>query len=95
MGRMDRFTEETEKTAEELVEKIKRIVKEGNATSIRIRKDEKTVLTVPLTLGVAGVFLGAVAAPWALILSTIATIGMNCTVEIQNKDGSVTILRGK
>ncbi len=95
MGRMDRFTEETEKTAAELVEKIKGIVKEGNATSIRIRKDDKTVLTVPLTLGVAGVFLGAVAAPWALILSTVATIGMNCTVEIQNKDGSVTILRGK
>lgn len=95
MGRMDRFTEETEKTAAELVEKIKGIVKEGNATSIRIRKDDKTVLTVPLTLGVAGVFLGAVAAPWALIISTIATIGMNCTVEIQNKDGSVTILRGK
>ena len=95
MGRMDRFTEETEKTAAELVEKIKGIVKEGNATSIRIRKDDKTVLTAPLTLGVAGVFLGAVAAPWALILSTVATIGMNCTVEIQNKDGSVTILRGK
>ncbi len=95
MGRMDRFTEETEKAADDLVERIKSIVKEGNATSIRIRKDDKTVLTVPLTLGVAGVFLGAVAAPWALIISTIATIGMNCTVEIQNKDGSVTILRGK
>ncbi len=64
-------------------------------TRIRIRKDDNIILNLPMTIGVVGTVLGIAAAPWAVIIATIGTIGLNCTVEVEKKDGSVTIIHGK
>lgn len=53
------------------------------------------ILNLPMTIGVIGTVVGAAAAPWALILSTIATFGLDCTVEIEKENGEVTIIHGK
>jgi len=81
--------------ADEIVEKLKALVREGNVTRIRIRKDDNVILNLPMTLGVVGTVLGIAAAPWAVILATIGTIGLNCTVEVEKKDGSITVIHGK
>jgi len=81
--------------ADEIVGKLKALVKEGNVTRIRIRKEDNIILNLPMTLGVVGTVLGLAAAPWAVIIATIGTIGLNCTVEVEKKDGSVTIIHGK
>lgn len=78
--------------ANELVEKIKALVKEGNVTRIRIKKDDKEILSVPMTLGVAGAFIGVAAAPWAVIIGAIAMIGLDCKIEVEKKNGEVTVL---
>lgn len=87
--------EQTKTGADEIVEKLKALVKDGNVTHIRIRKDDTIILNLPMTIGVVGTILGAVAAPWALIIATITTVGLNCTVEVEKKDGSVTVIHGK
>lgn len=87
--------EENEKKANEIVEKIKELVKEGNVSFIRIRKDDNIILNLPMTMGVFGTVLGAVVAPWTLLVSTFMTIGFSCTVEVENKDGKVTVIYGK
>lgn len=87
--------EEVKEKANEIVEKLKEIVKEGNVTRIRIRKDDTIILNLPMTVGVVGMVLGVAAAPWAIIIATIGTIGLNCTVEVEKKDGSVTLIHGK
>ena len=86
---------ELEGKAKEVVEKIKELVKEGNVTRVRIRKDNTVILNLPMTVGVVGTMIGAAAAPWALIIAAITTIGFECTVEVEKKDGSITVVYGK
>ncbi len=81
--------------AEEIVEKLKAMVKEGNVTRIRIRKGDTVILNLPMTLGIVGTVIGTAAAPWAIIIATIGTVGLSCTVEVEKKDGSVAVILGK
>lgn len=87
--------EEVKSKVNEIVEKIKALVKEGNVTRIRIRKNDTIILNLPMTVGVVGTVFSAVAAPWAIIIGTIGTIGLSCTVEVEKKDGSITVIHGK
>ena len=72
----------------ETVEKLKSRVKEGNVDKIRISKDDETVLSLPVNVGIIGGIIGVAAAPWAFIAATLATIGFGCKVEIVKKDGT-------
>ena len=90
------LTDEDLKTfADDLVNKIKALVAEGNVSRIRIRKDDTSILNLPLSVGLIGTALGLMAAPWAVILATISTIGFKCTVEVEKKDGTITVIHGK
>ena len=87
-------SEEIKTAANDIVAKIKALVKEGNVTFIRIRKNDTVVLNLPMTVGIIGTVLGLAAAPWAVILATITTIGLKCTVEVEKKDGSIILIHG-
>lgn len=86
---------ELEEKGAEIVDKLKDMVKEGNVTRIRIRKGDTTILNLPMTVGVLGTVIGVAAAPWALVLAAIATIGLDCRVEVEKKDGEITTVYGK
>ena len=76
------LTDEDLKTfADDLVNKIKALVAEGNVSRIRIRKDDTIILNLPLSVGLIGTALG--------------TIGFKCTVEVEKKDGTITVIHGK
>ena len=87
--------DDLKKFADDMVSKIKELVAEGNVSRIRIRKGDTIILNLPLSVGLIGTALGLVAAPWAVILGTISTIGFKCTVEVEKKDGTITIIHGK
>ena len=87
--------DDLKKFADDMVSKIKELVAEGNVSRIRIRKGDTIILNLPLSVGLIGTALGLVAAPWAVILGTISTIGFKCTVEIEKKDGTITVIHGK
>ena len=87
--------DDLKKFADDMVSKIKGLVEEGNVSRIRIRKDDTIILNLPLSVGLIGTALGLVAAPWAVILGTISTIGFKCTVEVEKKDGTITVIHGK
>ena len=87
--------EDLKEFADDLVNKIKALVAEGNVSRIRIRKDDTIILNLPLSVGLIGTALGLMAAPWAVILATISTIGFKCTVEVEKKDGTITVIHGK
>ena len=87
--------DDLKKFADDMVAKVKEVVEEGNVSRIRIRKGDTIILNLPLSVGLIGTALGLVAAPWAVILGTISTIGFKCTVEVEKKDGTVTIIHGK
>lgn len=87
--------DDLKKFADDMVSKIKEIVEEGNVNRIRIRKDDTIILNIPLSVGLIGTVLGLAAAPWAVSLGAISTVGFKCTVEIEKKDGTITVIHGK
>lgn len=78
--------EKAKRVAEELVAKVKDVVKMGNATKILVKKDGETVANFPLTVGVVGV---VAAAPWALLLAAITTFGLDCSIDVEKEDGQI------
>ena len=87
--------DDLKKFADDMVSKIKEIVEEGNVNRIRIRKDDTIILNIPLSVGLIGTVLGLAAAPWAVILGAISTVGFKCTVEIVKKDGTIPVIHSK
>jgi hypothetical protein len=73
-------TEEYQVSGEILVAKVKELVHEGNIRRITIKNEEgKTLIEVPLTLGVVGAVLLPV---WAAI-GSIAALVANCTIVVE------------
>lgn len=81
--------------AEEIVEKIKELVKKGNISRILIKKGDETIVNLPRNVGIVGGIVGALAAPWAMLTAAITTVGFDCRVELVKDDGSVIDISGK
>lgn len=76
-------TEEFRIRGDELVAKIKEIIHEGNIRRIIIKNEEgKTLIEVPLTIGVVGAVLVPV---WAAI-GAIAALATNCTIVVERTE---------
>jgi hypothetical protein len=78
-------TEEIQTTGEELVAKVKELVHEGNIRRIIIKNEEgKTLIEVPLTLGVVGAMLLPVLAAVGAISALVA----DCTIVVEKVEDS-------
>ncbi len=67
---------------EDLVEKVKAIIHEGNVRRIIIRnQDGKTVFEIPVNVGV----IGAVLVPILAAISAIGALAMNYTIVVERK----------
>jgi hypothetical protein len=75
-------TEEHQVKGDSLLSKIKELVHQGNIRRIIIKNDEgKTLIEIPLTLGVVGIALAPV---WAA-LGAIAALAADLTVVVEKK----------
>ncbi len=73
---------------DQLVAKIKEILREGNVRRIIIKDDKGTVLIeMPLTIGV----VGAVLLPMWAALGAIAALVTHCTILVEKVDSSSEI----
>ncbi len=73
-------TEEFQVTGDKLLETVKKIVHEGNVRRITIKDSKgKSLIEVPLTIGVVGVLLLPV---WAAI-GAIAALVADCTIVVE------------
>ncbi len=71
------------------LDKIKELVGKGNVSRVVVRKEDKIILNIPVTVGVVGAVVGITAAKWATLAAVLATVGFGCTVEIVKDDGEV------
>jgi hypothetical protein len=83
-------TEEITINGEDLVAKVKELVREGNVRRLSIRNDEgRTLIEVPLTTGGAIAAAAVVLVPvWAAI-GAIAALAANLTIVIERVDNSM------
>jgi hypothetical protein len=67
-------------SGDELLSKIKEIIKEGNATKVIIRdENDKTVLEFPVTVGALGILL----APVFAAVGAVAALATHCTIVVE------------
>lgn len=74
--------------AEEIIERLKKRIQEGNVDRIKITREGNTLLDIPLNLGLLGGILTIATIPWAVILGVITAFGLNCKIEVVTKDGN-------
>jgi CBS domain-containing protein len=73
-------TEEVKVSGDDLVAKVKELVHEGNIRRVIIKnEDGKTLIEIPLTLGLVGAVLLPV---WAA-LGAIAALVTDCTIIVE------------
>jgi uncharacterized membrane protein YvbJ len=73
-------TEEFKVSADDLVKTVKNLIHEGNIRRILIKDDKgKTLMDLPVTVGVVGTIL----APWLAALGVIGAIATNCTIVVE------------
>ena len=76
-------TEEFRVEGEKLIAKIKELLHEGNIRRIIIKdKEGKTVMEIPMTLGVVGVLI----APQLAAIGAIAALLTEATIVIEKSD---------
>ena len=83
---------DNENKAQEIVDRIRELVKKGNVARIMIKRGDEIFLNSPLNVGLVGTILGLTAAPWALIATAVATLGFDCKVELEKTDGQIVEL---
>lgn len=69
-------------SGENLLTKVKELVKEGNIRKITIKdKDGKNLIVLPLTIGVVGTVL----APILAAVGAIAALVTECTITVERE----------
>ena len=81
-SRKDTFQEEFKVTGDRVVSKVKELIREGNVRRIIIKnEDGRTLLEIPLTIGVVGTILLPV---WAA-LGALAALVANLTIAVERR----------
>ena len=76
---MEKFSEEFKVKGEELVEKVKQLIHEGNVRRLIIKdEDGKVYLEIPVTFGL----IGAIFAPMLAAVGAVAAMVANLKVEV-------------
>lgn len=85
------FTQNITDTGNELIDTVKDIVKKGNVNRIKIKKDNRTLIDIPVTAGVAA---GALSLfyPSLLVLGTVTAILSKISIEVERPNGEVEII---
>ncbi|MBC8274694.1 MAG: DUF4342 domain-containing protein [Chloroflexi bacterium] len=70
-------------SGEELVDKVKQLIHEGNIRRVRVIHEGKTVLEIPLSIGAPAAAIGIMAAPVLAALGAFAALVTECTIEVE------------
>ena len=81
--------QEIKAQAQQIVDKAKEIVKDGNASRIYLKRKDETILNISLNAGILGAVIGLAAAPFAILTTALVSFGLDCEVEIEKKDGTI------
>lgn len=75
-------TEEYKVSSDQIVKKVKQLIKEGNARRIMIKNEhDEIVMEIPLTIGA----VGAIFAPVLAAVGALAALMTNCTIVVEKK----------
>lgn len=80
-----KWTETVTVAGGEVLDKIKELIKQGNVTKIRVKKDNNTILDIPVTAGAIGTIL----APQLAAIGAVVAVISKATLEIERPNKEV------
>jgi hypothetical protein len=81
---------ETEKftvSGDQVLKKIKQLIREGNIRNVRLIHEGKTIIEIPLSVGAPVVAVGIMAAPVLAAVGAFAALVTECTIEVEKVAG--------
>jgi hypothetical protein len=79
-------------TKDEFVDWLKDIINKGNVTRIKIKKDDKILIDIPVNAGIAATTLAGILYAPLLGIGFLTAVFTKVTVEITKSDGSVDVV---
>ena len=67
---------------DQIVEKLRRLIHEGNVRRVVVEHDGRTVAEFPLTAGVVGILL----APMLAAIGILVAMTKDCTIQVERDD---------
>ena len=70
-------------SGKDVLEKVKRLIREGNIRRVRLIHEGKTIIEIPLSIGAPAAFVGIMAAPLLAAVGAFAALVTECTIEVE------------
>ncbi|MEF9934276.1 MAG: DUF4342 domain-containing protein [Clostridium sp.] len=85
------FSEVMSEKSNDLVDTIKEIIKQGNVNRIKVKRNGKVLVDIPVTAGVAAGALSVMYLP-LLAIGAVTAIAADLKIEIERENGEVEVL---
>ncbi len=72
----------------QLLDKIKQLIHEGNIRRVRLLHEGRTVIEIPLSIGAPATAIVILAAPVLAALGAFAALVTECTIEVEKTEES-------
>ena len=76
-------TEKFTVSGNQLVDKVKQLIHEGNIRKVRLLHEGRTVIELPLSIGAQATAMVILAAPVLAALGDFADLVTECTIEVE------------
>ncbi len=71
----------------QVLEKVKQLIREGNVRRVRLLHDDRTIIEIPLSVGAPAAVITIMAAPLLAAVGAFAALVTECTIEVEKVDG--------
>lgn len=85
------FGQNITEATNDLIETIKDIIKKGNVTRIKVKKDERVLVDIPVNAGIAAGALSLFYPP-LLVVGAATAVFSKLVIEVERPDGSVEVI---
>ncbi len=72
----------------ELLDKVKQLIHEGNIRKVRLVREGRTVIEIPLSVGAPATAVAILAAPVLAAIGAFAALVSECTIEVEKTEES-------
>jgi hypothetical protein len=84
MAKTEKFTV----SGNQVVDKVKQLLHEGNIRRVRLVHEDRTLIEIPLTIGAPAAALGILAMPVLAAIGAFAALVTECTIEVEKTDSA-------
>ena len=81
-------TEKFTVSGNDLLEKVKEIVRQGNIRRVRLIHNGRAIIDIPLTIGAPAAAAAVLAAPVLAAIAAFAALVTECTIEVEKEEAT-------